>query len=294
MITIKRIASLGDSVPWGQGLLESDKYDVFIAQTFNATLQRKAHSGATIGPTLIEWGPADGEVPVPLPTIHDQCLNFTDSPKTIDLVLLNGGINDVDIRTILNPLVPPPIVSALIQKSCHDAMLDLLGTVAARFSNAAARIIVTGYYPILSDQSDPPSVLDFLGIHGIAPPPFLDTDVVLGAVIARCLQFFEQSTAALQQAVADAGDARVAYVDAGFTAANSVFAPNALLWGLNDDLELSPVDAVVDQRHRSCDAAFEEIQVLEREQCYRASAGHPNPAGARQFANQILAALSTA
>jgi lysophospholipase L1-like esterase len=294
MAKIQRIASLGDSVPWGQGLLENDKYDVFLATKFGATLHRTAHSGATIGATLIEGGPADGEVPVALPTIHDQCVNFADSPETIDLVLLNGGLNDVDFRTILNPLVPAPILSALTHKFCHDAMLGLLQTVAARFSNPAARIIVTGYYPIISDQSDPPCVLGFLGIHGIAPPPFVEKNFVIEAVIDRCRQFFQESTADLRRAVADAGDARIAYVDAGFTDANSVFAPKALLWGLAVDLDLSPVDEVADQRHKSCDAAFNEFQVLEREQCYRASAGHPNVDGARQFANQILAALNTA
>ena len=32
-------------------------------------------------------------------------------------------------------------------------------------------------------------------------------------------------------------------------------------------------------------------QIAEREKCYRASAGHPNPSGAIQYKNQILAAM---
>jgi len=49
-----RIVNLGDSVPWGQGLLESEKYDVIVKTTLAAThpvvtLERFAHSGAVIG-----------------------------------------------------------------------------------------------------------------------------------------------------------------------------------------------------------------------------------------------------
>ena len=204
---------------------------------------------------------------------------------------MNGGINDVDIRNILNPLVPTPMLSALIRTFCHGSMVALLKTVAGRFNSPTCRIMVTGYYPILSDQSSLPSIPGFLGIHGIAPPSFLDSNEVLGTIFRRCEQFFQESAAALKQAVADVGDTRIAYVDAGFTNANSVFAPKALLWGIDDDSELSPQDEVVAARHASCDVAFNELQLLEREQCYRASAGHPNQAGAKQFAKQILAAL---
>src|SRR5580698_4953428 len=104
MANIQRIVNLGDSVAWGQGLAEADKYDVLVraAVAPAAELTRLAHSGATIGTVLIESGPADGEVPVSRPTILDQCNNFTDSPETVDLVLVNGGINDVDLRNILN------------------------------------------------------------------------------------------------------------------------------------------------------------------------------------------------
>jgi hypothetical protein len=261
MPNIQRMVNLGDSVPWGQGLAEADKYDVLVmaAVAPAGQLTRPAHSGATIGPILIESGPADGEVPVSQPTILDQCNGFNDSPETVDLVLVNGGINDVDLRNILNPLVPTPILSALIRTYCHDSMLQLLKAVAARFSSPTCRILVTGYYPILSDQSKSPSILGFLGIQGIAPPPFLDSNIALGAIASRCQQFFEESTTALTQAAEDAGDARIAYVDPGFTGANSVFAPQTLLWGVNDDPAFSPQDEVVAARHASCDLAFNEL-----------------------------------
>jgi hypothetical protein len=91
--------------------------------------------------------------------------------------------------------------------------------------------------------------------------------------------------------VEDVNDKRIVYVDAGFTNANSVFAPAKLLWGIEDDPAFSPEDEVAAARHVSCDAAIDPLLILEREQCYRASAGHPDQAGAKQFAKQILAAL---
>lgn len=290
-----RIVNFGDSVEWGQGLLEAEKFDVLVQNALApryaaSSLTRKAHSGAVIGP-LSNGKSADGEVPVARPTILEQCEQFTDSPETVNLVLLNGGINDVDIRVILNPLVPQPIVSASIARFCHDSMLTLLQSVAAKFSSADCRIRVQGYYPILSPQSHFPSVLNLLGAHMIAPPSFMDQNAVINAVIARCQQFYAESTTALQQAVHDAGDVRIGYVDPGFTAANSAFAPQSMLWGLASDVDLSPQDPVAASRHASCDVTFDALDIVNREQCYRASAGHPNPDGARQYAKQILATL---
>jgi hypothetical protein len=91
--------------------------------------------------------------------------------------------------------------------------------------------------------------------------------------------------------VADAHDARISFVNSGFTDANAVFVPaTSFLWGL-DDL-LNPLDPVAGQRHGQCDLTFPQpIQILHREQCYRASAGHPNVSGAIQFSTQLLAAL---
>jgi hypothetical protein len=116
--------------------------------------------------------------------------------------------------------------------------------------------------------------------------------VLVRAVIDRSQKFFSESTASFGQAVSEAGDARIAYADPGFTDANSVFASQTLLWGLKDDLDLSPEDEVAATRHASCDAAFDELHIVEREECYRASAGHPNVSGAKQFAQKILESLA--
>ena len=70
-------------------------------------------------------------------------------------MLLDGGINDVGVASILNPLALIPSLDARVVHACHDGMLVLLKKVIAKFSKPACRILVTGYYSALSARSDP-------------------------------------------------------------------------------------------------------------------------------------------
>jgi hypothetical protein len=153
---------------------------------------------------------------------------------------------------------------------------------------------VTGYYPILSAQSDPLGVIGLLSLFGIAVPAFLDEDLdVINPVVARCETFFSLSTQQLKLALGEVNDQRVVFVPSGFTDANSVFVRGtSLLWGLDLQNNLSPEDPVAAARHPLCDVAHPgPLRNLDRELCYRASAGHPNVQGAAQFSTQILDAL---
>jgi lysophospholipase L1-like esterase len=295
-----RIVCLGDSVVWGQGLLTAEKFNVLVQQALGpkhpgaaVTLESLAHSGAVIGATGVTGTPQVGEVPAARLSIIEQCDSYTNSPETVDLVLMNGGINDVGVASILNPLAIIPPLDARVAHACHDGMLALLKKVIAKFTKPSCRILVTGYFPIFSGLSDPFGITKMLGLFGIAVPSFLDNDLdFINPVIHRSEEFFNDSTANLKQAVADAGDPRVTFVPSGFTDANSVFVPGtSLLWGLNLTDDLDPLDPVAATRHPLCDIAFAPIQILDREKCYRASAGHPNVEGAVQFSKQILAAL---
>jgi lysophospholipase L1-like esterase len=106
---------VGDSLMWGQGLQESEKFyslvKVAIQERNPGVTVRaivRAHSGATIG--WNKGGTAerlDGEIPTSYPTIQQQVEEFTGPPeaKAIDLVLVDGGINDVKVDRILNPQI---------------------------------------------------------------------------------------------------------------------------------------------------------------------------------------------
>jgi lysophospholipase L1-like esterase len=297
MANVFRIVTFGDSVPWGQGLIEAEKYDVQVKEALTAkfpggvSLERFAHSGAVIGATPVTGKTANGEVPLSRPTIIEQCDGFANSTETVDLVLLDGGINDVGVATILNPLALVPSLQSRIASACHNGMLTLLRKISAKFTKPSCRILVTGYYYILSDKSDPLHVPRLLSLHGIATPGFLEEANRFDPIFDRCERFFDNSNAQLRSAVADANDPRIAFVPSGFTEDNAVFVPGtALLWGLDD--KLNPQDHVVDERRAQCKLTFgSPTEILHREQCFRASAGHPNPAGAVQFKSQLLAAL---
>lgn len=297
-----RIAVFGDSVPWGQGLLEQDKYRTLVAEGLAARPGSApqeppavlAHSGATIGVGVnTNEGSLDGEVPTAYPTIIQQVAAFNDAPESVDLVLLNGGINDVDIRDILNPLTDSSHLADWTETHCHLHMKALLDAVTAKFTLATARIIVTGYYQILSEQSDPDLFKPFLKAVGA---PWLDflvddfEDEIIKKIVKNCKVFADQSATALQNAVNDsnagAGGGRVTFVSSGFGPQNAAFAPDHWIFGV-DGTDLSPEDEVIAARHASCDRC--ETDVLQRWECYRASAGHPNQDGAKQYAAQILA-----
>ena len=237
-----RIVTLGDSIPWGQGLPDANKYDFLITEALRPrfpaiSLERFPHSGAVIGARGALGRGADGEVPLPRPTIIEQCEAFTNSPEAVDVVLMNGGINDVGVARILNPFAVVPSLSLRIEQACHDDMLNLLRKASARFSKPTCKILVTGYYIILSDLSDPLQVDRMLSLHGISRPGFREIKSqadFFNPILERCLRFFNESSAHLRQAVLETGDSRITFVPSGFTANNAVFAPGALLWGLDE------------------------------------------------------------
>jgi lysophospholipase L1-like esterase len=295
-----RIVSIGDSIIWGQGLLPNEKFNWLVQQALSpkhpegVTLDSLAHSGAVIGATGASGTPQVGEVPASRLSIIEQCDSYANSPDTVDLVLMDGGINDVGVATILNPFALIPPFEVRVIHACHDGMLVLLKKVIAKFSKPTCRILVTGYYPILSAQSDPVGVIKLASLFGIAVPAFLDRDLdFINPVLNRCEAFFNDSTQQLKQAIVDANDPRITFVPSGFTDANSAFVPGtSLLWGLTLDDDLSAQDPVAAARRPLCDIAQPDpSQIPARELCYRASAGHPNVQGAAQFSKQILAVL---
>jgi hypothetical protein len=255
-----------------------------------------AHSGAVIGVgATVKRQRVDGEVPIAYPTIVEQVDAFAGNPAEVIAVLVNGGINDVDIRNILNPFVPQATLRALIEEYCYDSMRVLLELILLRFDNPATPVIVTPYYPVLSPLSKPFGVPWLLASEGLALPPGADLVAGTNIVVAKCMQFWHESAAALTRAVAEVNaplpQPRITLADPGFTEDNAVFAGVPWLFGLANDVILSPQDEVIPERRAACDAAFPPADWGARFQCYRASAGHPNAIGARRYADAILAAL---
>jgi hypothetical protein len=162
------VLAIGDSVMWGQGLRDASKFKTKVGQWIAAQLGRQvavtllARSGAELTPPAQAEGQnapayfANGEVPDSRPYIRDQGLVLgpqrVPSPRDVDLILVDGCINDVNIRTLLDPRIQAGQVQMRTVGACGTPMLSLLLELARKYENS--KIIVTGYYPIVSDFSD--------------------------------------------------------------------------------------------------------------------------------------------
>ena len=297
-----RMVVLGDSVPWGQGLLPEQKLHDQVRRHLGIAAEdclMLAHSGATIDATFDSPDlPVPGEVPKFYPTVTEQCQAAAAAAATAEVVLVNGGINDVDIGFILNPFTDRRSLVNKTHKYCHVALAKLLRQVLVTFPGAT--IVVTGYYPVLSDLSHAPHFPDFLLTMGAPVAPALRLlelrfdaasafRLLFAKVVANCRIFAEESTLSIQEAVAEAdgGAGRIGFARVPFAPENSALAPSAWLFGVT--AALAPEDPVAAERHLACNLF--ERDPFQREQCYRASAGHPNQAGARQFAAAIVSLL---
>jgi lysophospholipase L1-like esterase len=299
-----RIITLGDSVSWGQGLLPPHKFACLVANSIGASISGNgfilAHSGAIIGVSKPDpTSSINPEIPAPAPMIINQ-LSQVQAPDTVDLVLLTGGINDVNITTIFDPFTTLRYLHELTQQACYSDMKSLLAKVLSTFTKPTVQIRVVGYYPVVSPVSNPlpgpagDPLVHLLGNFGLGFPQTLERNIVLGALSARAMQFWTDSNNFLQQAVDESskGNAeRLAFVKTPFTPDNALFTPNSFLWGFAQDL--GPEDEVAAQREAACAVQYPPLtEFFANELCHLASIGHPNVAGAQAISQAILASLS--
>lgn len=301
------VAVIGDSVLWGNGLEERDKIHSLLAgvlerETGRAVVtQHLAQTGATIVPGVGDAAcpaPCSGEVP-PVPTSITLQADLIQRPDLVELVLMDGCINDVSLRRILSPQTPLELLEDLTWQFCDGELTELLRKV--RGLCPAATIIVTGYYaPVGPDSNDDAlqaweSARGFLSSAGGAS--------LVEALAQRSELFATTARVAMQIAVtqvaAESALAGVTFVDPGFGPENATFAPQTLLWGLTRDnpvfsalnlgVSLFPEDPLQSMRIRAC---FQAQQASGLVQCLYASVGHPNRAGgAARYAEAIIAAL---
>ncbi len=242
------------------------------------SVSRFAHSGATIN-TALGAAPATtptvttttafpaGELPGGLPTILNQAASApgvlgsavpTIAASSVNLVILDGGINDVGLfTTILNPFGNPLTLAAMTNAACggtlnvagaaalappgavNGQMSALLTAVGAAFPGAV--IVVTGYYPIISLFSDLVGLAIAVGLlSGSVVPGILDPGGWLASVLSgsiagstaqavvagNCALFKSTSDSSLTSAVALANAAPGGSFSAqGVTAPRFMFVP---------------------------------------------------------------------
>ncbi len=304
------MAAIGDSMVWGNGLLEEDKFTTRVARTIaeetgqHVVRQIRAVSGARIVPHPDDGTcthDCDGEVPRAFTSITVQAQEL-ESPEALDLVLMDGCINDVGVfSTLLSVDVDSNALADLTRDVCETEMVGLLRLVRERAPNAV--IVVTGYFQFVSVETDV-AQLEALALSAELPPEDLDElRAGIELVIRNSAVFDAVARQSLQRAVATAMDATrghppIVFVDPGFGPQNAVFAPDAFLWGLVSrpeleeklgvSLPLFPEDPLLDYRAEACRKPEAAPELLP---CLYASVGHNNPKGARRYADAIVQAL---
>lgn len=300
--TAPLMLTMGDSVMWGQGLLEENKFRSLVCDALSyrpeyvglTQLPTLAHSGAIIGSALdADTTTAPGEIPRTYPSVFQQCASYSGNVDDVRIILLDGGINDVSVNVIADPQTTIDDLHGLIEEFCHDAMVALLEAVTRKFSNPDCRTIVTGYYPIFSGASEyTPSVtfLELLGIVGASE--ILSTVPGFTNLAALSEEFRRYSDEQLARAVNEvaASGRSISFVPSGFSDGDCLFQDSSLLWGFKGP-PFDAADDFGDFRAARCSGYNADGSASEL-RCRFASIGHPNASGAIRYYEQIMKAFA--
>ena len=329
---------VGDSIMWGQGLKPERKFwwriKCWLQEKTGRVVKERieAHSGASI-----ESASADGmlysnngEVPSYTPTVNQQVdearLHYADR-GVVDLVLVNGCINDIDVRNLLNSATKLAPLEASIKEACGGRMQRLLHRIAGEFPNA--HLIVTGYYNIFSAETDhnrfTRMLVKKLTSRTEDDEEMSDTEMRRRLVAISDL-WYQASTRSLMEAVnlvnaEPSATGRVHFVDIDFGPEHAFAAPETLLWnfkfastnlsGLRRAIVIVTLgtaayktnDQMREMRSDSCKEIYKrmkkkgetkkekEIRESTYLACRYASLGHPNQMGALVYTESIKGQL---
>jgi lysophospholipase L1-like esterase len=334
---------LGDSIMWGQGLKPEQKFSwrikCWLEEKTGREVQTRveAHSGAHLegaSQTSSRFKSDNGEVNLPFPSINEQLDNavrfYGPTRSGVDLILVDGCINDVDVSNVLNAGVTSDWLRERISTSCGAGMHALLRRIAENFPNA--QVIVTSYYRMISTNTDDNAFIRLIVKKlnsGSREAQRMTYEEMRARLITLSELWYKVSTASLGEAVAkvnkELGEkslpARVEFVEIDFWPEHSFSASNTLLWNfMFGSTNLSgfrkiilaltlgtaaykPNDDMRDSRIKSCNETYKapkgvkekEPEKNERKNrlliCRYASLGHPNQMGALVYAEAIKGKL---
>ena len=323
---------LGDSILWGQGLKTEHKswYLVknWLEENQNVTVRERvqAHAGAVIGTAGVA-PPRSltlyGEINSAWPTLHDQiddAVRVIGDTSQVDLVLVDGCINDVNARSFLNAGNSIPVIEALTQEKCGAPVEALLVRVASAFPNA--HIVLTGYYPVMSEKTPRDLFMRALAKRfyaALSPEAKRPSDKKLfERLTAISNAWYEASNRTLTAAVAKSNEQlmargsrqRVLFARIPFQPEHAFAARDSRLWGFNattirkmlalftfGKVSLHANDEVSSRRWSMCEDFFRkqpdetDAQKPARKDnlmvCKLAAIAHPNRKGAVMYAEAI-------
>ena len=327
---------LGDSISWGQGLRDDHKASYLVKlwleqQTGREVRQTmQAHSGAVIGPSESSTEPAardlmlqlDGEISRADPTVNEQvdyAVKAFGNPARVDLVVVNGCINDVDSRRLLNAAYTPDRIVELAQAKCGPPVEALLRRIASTFTSA--HVIIIGYYPILTDKTANDLFMRALAKRFYSPQPNapkMNDKALRARLIANSREWYHTSNQTLSAAarkvdaeLTRAGSNRhVLFADPAYRPENAFAAKQTRLWGFdaswlrkmlvvftlgrvqlrsNDELRSYRGDLCQKSISKPADETPEQKASREDRlmRCRLAAVAHPNRKGAAMYADAI-------
>ena len=332
---------LGDSIMWGQGLRDEEKFSFRVKCWLEEKTNREvrvhveAHSGAVISGTTSApplFTTSDGEVNLSSPTINEQLDHairfYREQQAGPALILMNGCINDVGVKSLLAASTPLEELGARARKSCGEGMQLLLQRVRSSFPQS--QVLVTSYYPIVSLQTADNAFLRLLvkKLNNQSPEARRLSDKEMRRrLIAISDEWYNISTSSLLEAVkktnaaADAGSPKVAFVEIPFGPEHVFAAPESLLWNfMFASTNVSGFARIVvllsfgtaayktndhlrESRIKSCEETFKKPKGIKEEKdkknarqdlfliCRYASLGHPNHMGALIYTEAIKGQL---
>lgn len=320
---------LGDSITWGQGLKDEHKTWYLVKTWLESTEGRSvretilAHSGAVIGSVGDTGGnpvpPLDGEINRGLPSVNDQidsALRSYANPGQVDLVIVDGCINDLDARRLLNAANTAAGIRELAEQKCGPPVEATLARIAGSFPNA--HVIVTGYYPIFSEETSSDFFMRALSKRLYTGSKPMNDKQLRARLIEISRGWYQVSSKMLAaatlkvdaQLAAKSSHQRAVYAESVFLPEHSFAAPQSRLWGFDASairkllviltlgrVTLNTNDERRSQRSGSCNEIFkrpagETVEQKKTRQnrialCRLAAIGHPNRKGAQMYADAI-------
>jgi tetratricopeptide (TPR) repeat protein len=295
---------IGDSIAWGNGLNQKDKYYYQIAEWLQEAIHRPvdvavyAHSGAHISSGNTGES-IDANLNCDFPTLIEQAKSIQNADD-VDLILVSGGINDVDIMKILNVYTPADEISQRAL-SIEDPMRNLLSTLLIKCKNA--KIIVTNYYPIVTEGSDVTGLALAYGAGVFAVDRVLMKDIISSVIdavtikerlIENSYMFFGSTTTSLTNAVleTDNGANRIILAVINFQDSNSYASSDTWLWKLETAIPPKTDDDYYEERAKLCEPIdITNIANNDNYINYINAIGHPNVKGANEYNRSIKNAI---
>lgn len=282
----------GTSILWGQGHKERDKIHTRIRAWLESTYGEKvaihhyAHSGALLRDESTRCQKRiHGEVPAPHPSVSRQVGSSRAGRGGRRVrILIDGGINDVDVFNIVNPKYPVATLKARVKECCHDHLREVLLQIDQAFPTAQSYVL--GYYQIIAGSARKSEIEQLLLALNICSLHELDRTNFVSRVVENCRVFWQESTKQIRAATADVhrnASGSFTFVESGIKASEGLFGKPSLLW------PPLPTDPMNGTRLIECPRAIE--RGCTGVYCFLAATGHPNVRGALRYAKSLKAVM---